>query len=980
MKPTKILCKTAALLALCAGAMTNAHADAYDDLRNKWATQLAGGNFNPADSDTANQLSLMSSNAQNYWTTMDKSAGRTALWTDQANWAASATISNSYGRLDSMAAAWATPNTSLYHNASLAADIVAALDWLNVNHYNATLTFYDNWFDWQIGTPKILGNTMTRLYTQLSATQIANYIAAIDHFMPDPTKRMNADGSVKELETGANLLDKALAVSVRGIIGKSSSKLAAGRDAISPALPYVTSSDGFYVDGSFIQHTHVPYVGAYGKDLLSDIAALYFLLKDSSWSVTDPNAGVVYNWAMDSFAPLIYDGAMMDNVRGRGVARQFNSDHFIGRSVISALALLSQGLPASQADTLKARIKGWMQRDTSFGSNYFTPVATVTPGILSGLSISDLTLLKSILNDGSITAADEPISTHVFASMDRVVQREADFAFGLSLFSPRVSAFEYGNGENLRPWWTGMGMTTLHNGDQTQYGGNYWPTINAVRLPGTTTDGSGSGLPKSFTHYPNTRSTVGGAELGGRYAAVGMDFSTLGVTTGKLSGKKAWFLFGDRIVAVGSDIIGSNATNVETIAENRKLNGAGDNALTVNGITKSSGAGWSEAMPAVSWAHLAGSGSGADIGYHFPDLPTINGLREARSASWLDINSSGKTAVAGTVSNTFLSLALSHGVNPTAGSYTYVILPGRSAADMAAYAAAPAISVLERSSSASAVRDGSQGLVGAVFWADASKTVSMYGQPYLTSDKRAAVVTQQSGADLKVSVADPTQTNTGNINLEIGRSATAVVSSDPGVTVTQLSPTIKLTINVNLAAGKSFDARFTVNNTLTLAPTDDAFCRSGSYAATNYGGANTLYLKNDTLGYARTALLKFDLAAVPGEIDSASLNLTTSAVGPATGMTHNAYLTASNSWSEASVTWNTLPSLGAPVTSWAVPTAGNVAQLPLTAQAAAAKAGNTPLSLKIEAALNYGPNGWAEYASKENTAVAKRPALVVTYH
>lgn len=980
MKTHNILRKTAALLVLCASTMLNAHADVYDDLRNKWADRLAGGNFNAADSDTANQLSLMSSNAQNFWNQMDKTANRTALWPDQANWALSTTVSNSYARLDTMAAAWATPNTTLYHNASLASDIVAALDWLNVNHYNASMTYYDNWWDWQIGTPKILCNTMTRLYDQLSATQRANYIAAIDHFVPDPTKRMYANGTLWELETGANLLDKALAVTLRGVIGKSSSKLAAGRDAISPALPYVTTGDGFYADGSFIQHTHTPYVGAYGAAVISDIAGLYFLLKDSSWSVTDPNAGVVYDWAMEAYAPLIYDGAMMDNVRGRGLARQFNSDHFIGRGIIASLAALSQGLPTSQADTLKAKVKGWIQRDTSFGSNYFTPVATITPGIYSGLPLYDLTLLKSILNDSSITATDEPVGTHVFASMDRVVQREPGFAFALSLFSPRVSAFEYGNGENLRGWWTGMGMTTLHNGDQTQYGGNYWPTVNAVRLPGTTTDRSGSGVPKSFTHYPNTRNNVGGAELGGRYAAVGMDFSTQGITTGNVSGKKAWFLFGDRIVAVGSGIVGINGASVETIADNRKLNGAGDNALTVNGTAKSGSAGWSEAMPAVSWAHLTGSTDGADIGYHFPDLPTVNGLRETRSASWLDINSGGKTATAGTVSNTFLSLALAHGVNPTTGSYTYVILPGRSANETAAYAAAPTVSVLERSTTATAVREGVLGLVGAVFWTDASKTVAMYGQPYLTSNKRAAVVTLQAGTDLQVSVADPTQANTGTINLEIGRSATAVVSTDPGVTVTQLSPTIKLTIDVNLAAGKSFHARFTIQNTFTLSPTDDAFARNGTYATTNYGSANAMYLKNDTTGYARKALIKFDLSTVPGKVDSAVLNLTASAVGPVTGMTHNAYLTATNNWSESSVTWNTLPALGAPVVSWSVPTAGNVVQFPLTAQAAAAKSGNYPLSLEIEAAMNYGPNGWSEYATKEHATVAKRPTLILTYH
>ena len=146
----------------------------------------------------------------------------------------------------------------------------------------------------------------------------------------------------------AQICDKALAVVLRGILAKSGTKIAQGRDAISQTLPYVTSGDGFYVDGSFIQHEDIAYIGSYGPVLLSDIARLFYILNGSTWSVTDPNAGNAYAWAMEAFRPFIYDGAMWYSVRGRAIARQFGDDHRNGRAVIGSMAELAQSLPASR--------------------------------------------------------------------------------------------------------------------------------------------------------------------------------------------------------------------------------------------------------------------------------------------------------------------------------------------------------------------------------------------------------------------------------------------------------------------------------------------------------------------------------------------------------------------------------------------------------------------------------------------------------
>ncbi|HEX8601337.1 MAG TPA: polysaccharide lyase 8 family protein, partial [Pseudoduganella sp.] len=661
-----------ALLILCAATLAlaphAARADEYDTLRARWQTRLTGGiAIDTGDPDIAQAVATLAANAQVHWNAMDKGAGRTYLWSDLAAPATSAHVTNSYGRLHAMALAWSTTGSPLKDNAALAADIVAALDWLYARRFNENVTYYDNWWDWHIGTPQSLTSTMTLMYAQLSASQRAAWLKAIDKFVPDPAVRLKPDGTVQEKETGANLLDKSLAVILRGVLGKSAAKIAQGRDAISPGLLYVTSGDGFYADGSFIQHVNVPYTGSYGPAVIDDMSKLLYLLTGSTWAFTDPNVANVYDWGIDAFAPLIHDGAMMDAVRGRGIARQYSTDHTAGRSVVTALVRLTQAGATAyprQSAAINAAVKGWMARDATFGAGYFAATPTGVAGVYSPLPVYEMTLMKALAANPDVAAAPEPAGVRLFASMDRAVQRGPGFAASLALFSNRISAFEYGNGENLAGWWTGIGMLALYDADQARYLDGYWATVDKLRLPGTTTDRSGSGTPVAWKSYPNTRNWVGGAVLDDRYAAVGMDFAMSAVTGSTLTGRKSWFLFGDRIVAVGTGIAATGGAAVETIVENSKLNADGSNALTVNGAVQAAAPGSTAALAAVRWAHLAGNVPGADVAWYFPDTPTVNSLRENRTATWRTMYTGGSTNA---VSNHFHSLALSHGANPANG-------------------------------------------------------------------------------------------------------------------------------------------------------------------------------------------------------------------------------------------------------------------------------------------------------------------------
>lgn len=95
---------------------------------------------------------------------------------------------------------------------------------------------------------------------------------------------------------------------------------------------------------------------------------------------------------------------------------------------------------------------------------------------------------------------------------------------------------------------------------------------------------------------------------------------------------------------------------------------------------------------------------------------------------------------------------------------------------------------------------------------------------------------------------------------------------------------------------------------LLLTPTDDTFVRAGaSYEGANYGGLTTLDIKLGAGDLMREAFIKFDLASVTGEIDSAILSLYGGVTdGGGTDVDNQLYSTGPQ-WQEATATWNTKP-------------------------------------------------------------------------
>ncbi|AZP22084.1 lyase [Streptomyces aquilus] len=761
-------------------AVRAAEADEFATLRAKWRTLILGEGFSPTAEPFKSRLTELGATAAQLRSAMAPASG--SLWpdlvyadpepdTDQESYGYSGNLNTSYNRLSTLAQAYCQQGTGLTGDATLRTAILTGLDHLHSEVYHAGQARYGNWYSWQIGAPQSLLDVCVLMYDSLSATQIANYVAAVDHFVPDA-----AVASYSGTSTGANRVDLCRVLALRGIVGASAAKVALARDALSHVFPYVTSGDGLYQDGSFVQHTTVPYTGSYGSVMLGGLGMLFALLTGSTWQVTDANRQIVFDAVENAWAPFLYNGLVMDGVSGRAISRGVSAtdakqiqqnDHLRGHPILASIVLLGQSASATENARWRGLVKGWIQRD------YYSP-----PMSDPSLGLTGLARLKGVVDDTTVTAIAEPTGHRLFTGMARATHRRPGWAASISMADRRITYYETGNGENLRGWHTGSGMLywwgdTYANG---QYSDAFWPTVDPYRLPGTTAsrkalaDAAGGDWGASLPDV----NWVGGATDGQR-AAIGQYLKGLQST---LMAKKSWFCVDDSIVCLGAGIKCTDGTAVESTIENRNLGPTGSHSLTVDGTAYPATYPWSQTFTGARWAHIGGMG-----GYVLPGGATFTALRDARDGKWSDINKGGSTTV---LNRKYLTLYVDHGSNPTNGGYAYLLMPGATAAQTQARATATGwLTVLANTDDQQGVTVPSSGFTGVNFWFGG--TVG----DLVASDPCSVMISEKSDGTAVLCVSDPMRMRT-SLTLTWNRAVSAVLSKPSTVTSATTGSSLRL--------------------------------------------------------------------------------------------------------------------------------------------------------------------------------------------
>ena len=723
----------------------------------------------------------------------------------------------------SMATAYAADGSKYYQNQEMLKDMTNILDYLCTVCYTPK-TQTNNWWTWEIGIPKDLIPILMLIYDGLTPKQVNLYTEAMYFFQPDPYH----EGAIGTASThvngyrtaqGANIIDCSTTAVGLGALRKDSEQLYMGSEASSGTFVIQTVEDssklaadgyasGFYADGSYMDHSRVPYLGAYGIEFMKGGVKIPSLIGGTPWQYSGEVQKNLEYYIVNGFGSSMYRGLMLDSLKGRSVSRKSGSNQAAGREAMVIILQMIDSLSDEAKETMLSTMKYWMEQN---------------PGFVDGLEgVENLAIKKrarEILEDSSIVAAVEPLHKS-FPYMDRAVHRMDDYLFAVSMYSERTQNTEIMNDENRMGWHQNNGMTYIYDSDQDQYTDNFWNTVNPLRLPGTTVVpvNIGTGTPDSSGYaqggdYCSNESWVGGSTIG-NYGISGMSFSGAIANKAKstdgeityapnLKGKKSWFMFENEIVCLGAGIQNKGMDlPVETTIENRRLGTDGENAFVVNGeetnlpmkeanikeLAEHSADVSGTEFDGAEWAHLEGNGASSGTGYYFPEEGTSIRARRARNTgNWSDI---GTTE--GESTQNYLEMWFDHGKNPTNGSYSYVLLPETGKEETENYAKAPQVTVLANTSAAQAVYQKELGITGINFWEDKETTVGE-----VTCDSQASVMMQE-GKDgrLRVAVSDPTMKNKGTITLKINRPITDMIDSDSDISCRVSESGAELTFNM----------------------------------------------------------------------------------------------------------------------------------------------------------------------------------------
>ncbi|MBD8078386.1 discoidin domain-containing protein [Cellulosimicrobium arenosum] len=246
-------------------------------------------------------------------------------------------------------------------------------------------------------------------------------------------------------------------------------------------------------------------------------------------------------------------------------------------------------------------------------------------------------------------------------------------------------------------------------------------------------------------HYPGVTApyvkeqTRGSTGNGGSFTG-GVSDGTYGASVYSLDraatkGSKSYYYFDDEMVALGAGITSGSDAAIHTTV-NQAV--AKDNA-SVDGEPVPAGTD-SEVVDSPSWAY------NDEVGYVFPSDQPVRVSNKAQTGSWLDEDP---------VTHDAFTLYFDHGVDPDDAGYEYVVLPGKSADEVKAYAGDPAVEVLRNDATVQAVRHAGLGRTMATFYQ--AGTLDLGEGRTLEVSQPSIVMLDESGDVPVVSLANPSR-------------------------------------------------------------------------------------------------------------------------------------------------------------------------------------------------------------------------------
>jgi hyaluronate lyase len=731
---------------------------------------VAGTAETNARPELAAKLASIDQTAKTWLAAMD-GAGAAELFKGVPLGTSDANLNASYQHLYEIALATRTPGLSW--DPAVRQRVIDGLVWLHEHYYgNQATGYYGNWFNWEIGISTHATRTLVLLAGQVDPGLVTTYVGSMDAYL------RNGKGGDVDLDsrfhTGANLADITTNRVLQGALladdARITKALSDQATVFATVDPYDLQhgvTDGYYADGSFIQHHSVAYTGSYGRALLTRVVQTVKILDGSGYGDMSALVPVVQGWVANGFAPLIFEGWMMEIVKGRAVSR--TTTGYADVAIVAEAVVDLSGYAADPA-ALKSYVK--YLRESSRApldpSRFVSPVSVARYAEI----VADSTIPAADLNPAARTVA--------FNAMDKTVHRRPGYAFALGRSSDRISKYEYMSGENLMPWFLGDGAYWLYLSGQDQsqaFGVDFLATVSPYQLPGVTApveqrrtvpelygtawyDNPAAGFTSSsesqntYVYFPRgTNQYSGGATLG-TYGAAGLvqsdDFAYASradlpadfVTYRNARSTKSWFLLDDEIVVLAAGVH-DPAGRAATTAVDARIAAAADQ-LTLQGVRRD-GRAWSGTGTAdLRWLRFANGSQGTALGYQFLAGPPVTVELETVTRSRRVVRTANPDTP---VTKQVLGVGYRHAAGARPVSLAYALVPNATEQQLGSCA----VTVLANSTKLQAVRHAGLGLTLVNTF-----TAGLHQVAGLFVDGPASVIVRRHRGRNTVAVSDPT--------------------------------------------------------------------------------------------------------------------------------------------------------------------------------------------------------------------------------
>lgn len=702
---------------------------------------------------------------------LNKNQDRTFLIEGYENMGDGVHVMRTYENIKNIAKAYATPNTKYYKNPEIKKELIEYLDWLYDNAYHEGLPENGNWWQWELGIPKHLNDIMVLLYDDVPYEKRMKYLKASQYFQPfaeysgvSPSASYSTSPD-KRVSTGGNRIDTSIISFLRGVLMEDKVQVMDGAKAVADVGEYVTTRDGFYKDGSFIQHGNVAYNGTYASVLFDGLGSVLWLATGTQFEVKDERIDNVYESILNGYKYLFINGGVNDSVSGRATSRDNSSDISRGKDLLTSLSLLSIGAGKEYQDEIKSLIK-----TVALENNSYNTIDKISNKIAKAI-------IRDIINDDSIKTLKVE-GTKVYGAMDRAVSiNEKGGKFVLSMHSSRIANYETMNNENVKGWYIGDGMTYVYGTDSETFT-EYWPTVDRYHLPGVTNSlrerGDKSGERRGQT---TSKAWVGGS-CNGKETFVGMDMISWNKATEM---RKSYFMTDDGAILIAASNINSKDGEVHTTIDNRIIK---DGKIILNG--KEIKEDTVIENPQNISLNFNENYKGENIGYKIVYAPQLNLKKETRTGSWKNIGGTSTEEI----TKDYFTAYINHGKNPKKSGFAYIILPMYTQEEVDNYDVSR-FEIIKLDKEAHIIKDKKSGVTGINFWKD-SPTKELGIKAYSTL----SVLLKENDEFLELWVSDPTQLANYKSVLEVDGKYEIIESSTENIQATTSEEKIKIKIDL----------------------------------------------------------------------------------------------------------------------------------------------------------------------------------------